>query len=308
MEGLVLNMPDHATWIEGTDQFCYRRSMKDGHEFVLVDAATLARKPAFDHERLAAALSKATGQSYTAHKLPFAMVEFRDKGQAIEVPAADFFWKCSLGDYACQKTGPAPWQFQRHTKAQPDTPEPKPEPAVSPDGKWEAIILNFNVYVRPKGNARRRSSELRRIGKQLLRPRNHRVVAGFEEAGSVPHSPGYRRRIQYIESSPEDQLQPKTFSVEYPKPGDTLDLPQPALFDLAARSEINLNNTLYPNPYEMSLPVWRKDSHAFTFEYNQRGHQAYRVLEADASSGQVRALDRRREQDVLLLLRQDVPS
>ena len=54
--------------------------------------------------------------------------------------------------------------------------------------------------------------------------------------------------------------------------------------------QINLNNTLYPNPYEMSLPVWRKDSHAFTFEYNQRGHQAYRVLEADASSGQVRAL------------------
>ncbi len=90
VEGLALNMPDHASWIDGADQFCYRRSVKDGHEFVLVDAVTLAKKPAFDQERLAAALSKATGKSYTAHKLPFAVVEFRDKGQAIEVPAADF--------------------------------------------------------------------------------------------------------------------------------------------------------------------------------------------------------------------------
>jgi hypothetical protein len=28
--------------------------------------------------------------------------------------------------------------------------------------------------------------------------------------------------------------------------------------------------------------VWRKDSQAFTFEYNQRGHQAYRIIEVDA--------------------------
>ncbi len=290
VEGLALNMPDHATWIEGTDQFCYRRSVKDGHEFVLVDAATLARKPAFDHERLAASLSKATGQTYTAHKLPFPVVEFRDKGQAIEVPAADFSWKCSLADYACQKTGPAPWQFQRHTKAQPDTPEPKPEPAVSPDGKWEAIILNFNVYVRPKG---------KHEGVPLSYDGSENNYYARETIAWSPDSkklaayrirPGYRRRIQYIESSPEDQLQPKTFSIEYAKPGDTLDLPQPALFDVAARSQVNLDNSLFPNPYEMSAPVWRKDSHAFTFEYNQRGHQAYRVLEADAASGHVRAL------------------
>ncbi len=29
--------------------------------------------------------------------------------------------------------------------------------------------------------------------------------------------------------------------------------------------------------------VWWKDSRGFTFEYNQRGHQIYRVIEVDAA-------------------------
>ena len=35
--------------------------------------------------------------------------------------------------------------------------------------------------------------------------------------------------------------------------------------------------------------VWRKDSRAFTFEYNQRGHQVYRVIEVDAHDRRTRA-------------------
>lgn len=45
--------------------------------------------------------------------------------------------------------------------------------------------------------------------------------------------PGYHRKIQYIESSPADQVQPKYFVMEYSKPGDALDIQQPVLFDLA---------------------------------------------------------------------------
>ena len=39
--------------------------------------------------------------------------------------------------------------------------------------------------------------------------------------------------------------------------------------------------------YDITSPVWAKDGHGFTFEYNQRGHQVYRVLEADAQTGKV---------------------
>jgi hypothetical protein len=76
----------------------------------------------------------------------------------------------------------------------------------------------------------------------------------------------------------------------YAKPGDLLALPQPAIFDLAGKRQIAIDNTLFPNPYDLSRFQWRKDSSAVTFEYNQRGHQVFRVIEADAATGKTRAV------------------
>jgi hypothetical protein len=67
---LAINMPGAAAWIRGTDHFWYRRTVKGGSEFVLVDAANLTRCTAFDHERLAASLSAASGEKYPASNLP----------------------------------------------------------------------------------------------------------------------------------------------------------------------------------------------------------------------------------------------
>ncbi len=47
---------------------------------------------------------------------------------------------------------------------------------------------------------------------------------------------------------------------------------------------------LFPNPYANSRLEWREDSRAVTFEYNQRGHQLYRVVEIDATTGRTRSL------------------
>src|SRR5262249_29519886 len=102
--------------------------------------------------------------------------------------------------------------------------------------------------------------------------------------------PGYRRQVDYVESSPSDQIQPKHWVRDYAKPGDALDIAQPVLFEIDSKKEIVIENALFPNPYSLSNPVWRKDGRAFTFEYNQRGHQIYRVIEVDAVSGKARAV------------------
>jgi hypothetical protein len=67
-DGQVVDAPDAPTWLP-SDRFWYRKSVRGGNAFVLVDPAT-ATKPAFDHARLAAALSLAAGKR-TATKLPF---------------------------------------------------------------------------------------------------------------------------------------------------------------------------------------------------------------------------------------------
>ncbi|HEY3744191.1 MAG TPA: prolyl oligopeptidase family serine peptidase, partial [Bryobacteraceae bacterium] len=48
--------------------------------------------------------------------------------------------------------------------------------------------------------------------------------------------------------------------------------------------------TLFENPYQMSRIDWRRDARSFTFEYNQRGHQVYRIISVDASTGAARAI------------------
>ncbi len=102
--------------------------------------------------------------------------------------------------------------------------------------------------------------------------------------------PGYRREVHYVESSPEDQLQPKSSTLLYAKPGDVLDLNQPVVFALDPATQLTVDNALFPNPYSLSRLEWRKDSSALTFEYNQRGHQVYRVIEVDATTGTARAV------------------
>jgi dipeptidyl aminopeptidase/acylaminoacyl peptidase len=96
--------------------------------------------------------------------------------------------------------------------------------------------------------------------------------------------------VHYIESSPKDQLQPKFSEIEYEKPGDILDTEQPVLFDLESKAQIDVDNSLFPNPFSLSEIEWRKDGRAFTFEYNQRGHQLYRIVEVDAKTDAARAV------------------
>ncbi|HEY6401061.1 MAG TPA: prolyl oligopeptidase family serine peptidase, partial [Blastocatellia bacterium] len=65
---------------------------------------------------------------------------------------------------------------------------------------------------------------------------------------------------------------------------------RPALFEIGTKKQIVVDNALFPNPFSLSPPVWRQDGRAFTFEYNQRGHQVYRVIEVEAATGRARAL------------------
>src|SRR2546428_3405164 len=123
-QGLAVNIVERPTWIGKTSRFWYRKSVKGGNEFVVVDAETLTKKAAFDHEKLAISLSTATGRKYTAVTLPFMSITFVDNEQSIEFIAEASRWKCGFSDYACQKLGPAPTgpPFRR----QEDNPDEEP--------------------------------------------------------------------------------------------------------------------------------------------------------------------------------------
>ncbi len=286
-EAAAIDIARPATWIGKTNQSLYSKQSKGKTEFITVDAETLKKEPAFDHEKIAASLSKATGKTYKADELPFRRIRLDEDGKSFFALVDGVAVRCTLATSSCTKADPGARGGPGRGFGRRGSDE---GPRVSPDGKFEALINNFNVAIRP-------------VGSQDL---THLTTDGSEgnyyELSSIAWSPdstklaayrtlpGYRREVHYVESSPEDQLQPKTFSRPYPKPGDVLDREQPVLFDVAGKKQINIDNALFPNPYSLSRLVWWKDSRAFTFEYNQRGHQVYRIIEVDAATGRPRAI------------------
>ncbi len=72
---LVLRSGVRPTWLPD-ERFWYRITNAEGSEFVLVDPARGAREPAFDHMKLAAALSKAANGTYDGRRLPFQTINF----------------------------------------------------------------------------------------------------------------------------------------------------------------------------------------------------------------------------------------
>ncbi len=303
LTGLVVNAPEPAVWLADGSRFWYRKAVKGGNAFVLVDAATQQTRPAFDHERLATALSSAANHAYTAVTLPFRAVTFVDSARSIVVTFVDSSrstvagadsttWRCDLVAYRCGRdsTGAGGRGGRGGRGGGRGGAAGADQPRLAPDGKSEAFIRNFNIAVRSVGSGS--DSLISSDGSEgssytlqsIAWSPDSRKLAAYRV------TPGYRRMVRYVESSPVDQVQPKTFERFYAKPGDALDVQQPVVFDLGSRRQIVLENALFPNSYGMTRLEWRKDSRAVTFEYNQRGHQVYRVLEADAASGHVRAV------------------
>src|SRR6516162_2020987 len=102
-QGLAINVPEKANAIENTNRFWYRKSVKGGNEFVVIDAETLAKRPAFDHTKLASSLSAVTGQTFTAVTLPFSTFSFIEKETAIEFVMSGSTWRCDVSEYSCAR-------------------------------------------------------------------------------------------------------------------------------------------------------------------------------------------------------------
>jgi len=73
-----------ARWQSGGDRFWYRNDLADGAlEFVLIEAAEGTRAPAFDHDRVAGALSELLGEPVDSRRLPVESLELGDDGSIL---------------------------------------------------------------------------------------------------------------------------------------------------------------------------------------------------------------------------------
>jgi dipeptidyl aminopeptidase/acylaminoacyl peptidase len=165
----------------------------------------------------------------------------------------------------------------------------QPSPLRSPDGRYRIIVRDFNLFLHE--NQTGTETPLTSDGtaehfytRQVYWSPDSRYVL------AVKTRKGQDRKIHLIESSPEDQLQPKLHTFSYAKPGDEIDRDAPCLFDIESRKQIPICDALFPNPWSLTDFHWQPDSKRFFFCYNQRGHQVLRVLAVRVEDGQVQTV------------------
>lgn len=265
---LTRNVADPPRWIGNTGKFVYRKTIPGGFTFVVMDARTSEKRPAFDQERLAAALNRLSGSAYTALRLPFTEVDFSADETTISFGGPETGrWRCRLTDYACTAmTGGRGGGQPRAFGVVRDLSIPADNtPKRSPDGQWEAYVNNFNLVIRPAGGGP--VTILSREGSpdDFYDPESIVWAPDSKKLATYRVRPGYRRLVTHVESSPKDQFQPKTSTQLYPKPGDPVDIDRPVLFHVSPAKQIAIDESLFPNPFQMSRLSWRKDSTTMTF-------------------------------------------
>jgi len=288
----VYYAPASFSWLENQQKFWYVNHTPQGKRFVLVDAATPDKKAAFDHGKLAAALTSASGEKVDADSLPFNAITYQSANQ-LEFEAFGKVWSASLTDYKIKDTGrkPEPPRWGRgggRYWGDPDDGRIREIP--SPDSNWVAYIKNYNLYVRRRD---KRDEEIQLSYDGALGDAYSPYIAWSPDSKKLAVNkvrPNTQRKIYFVESSPSTQLQPILQERNYLKPGDALPQHQPVLFLLESKQSFEVDPGLIPNQYGLSRLEWRKDSRALTFEYNQRGHQRYDVFSVDATTGEVTSL------------------
>ncbi len=275
------------TWINSTGRFLYESNSPGGKEYYIVDASNLTKRIAFDQKRFAKSLNDLTGDALEPGNLPIRNLIFTERLGSFSFNYKNYNWICNLrnyriirgdqiSDFARNRADLWSWGF-RDELGNP--------PVESPDKKWTAFIKNSNVFIRSSEDKKEYQLSFDGgVGEYY----SSYIVWSSDSRKLVANRiiPAEKHIIHYIESSPEDQLQPRHYLYEYQKPGDAIPQKYPQLFDVENKQHIRVDDSIIPNQYAINDIKWSRDLSYFTYEYNQRGHQRYQVIKVDAITGQ----------------------
>ena len=138
VQPFVDNSMDRPNWLPG-DRFWYRVLTAQGSEFILVNPVKGTRSVAFDHQRLAVALSVATGKKVDAFKLPFQTFTFSADDKAVSFQVDGKGYSCDLAGNTCAVDTTVKGRARRQAAMNEE---------LSPDGKKAVFIKDYNLWVR----------------------------------------------------------------------------------------------------------------------------------------------------------------
>ncbi|MGO8813309.1 MAG: DPP IV N-terminal domain-containing protein [Terriglobia bacterium] len=287
------------------ERLWYRDTDAAGARFVIFDPAKLKKEPAFDHAKLAAALSAASGRTYEAAKLPFRETEFSADGRSVSFRVGRRRFKCDRQGVQCTEEAGAAGTTGRRGGASNEVP--------SPDKKMVAFIREYNLWVRDAASGK--ETQLTTDG---IKDFSYALDnAGWEKSDRpiLLWSPDSKKIATYQQDQRnvgdmylvETKVgHPALEAWKYPLPGDdTIAMIQRVILDVDTAKVVRLQ--MPPDPHRSSLcddvacrssepsdagdwtdVEWSPDSSRLAFVSTSRDHKQETLRMADAASGAVR--------------------
>ncbi|HEV2468003.1 MAG TPA: DPP IV N-terminal domain-containing protein [Candidatus Sulfotelmatobacter sp.] len=282
------------TWTGKGDAFWYSENTAQGKQFILVDAAQNTSRPAFDHSRLAAALSHAAGGSYTATNLPFAFFDYTDNQTAIAFQIGSTDWKCTITDYRCSRSAPNARDGLEN---------------VSPNGLWAAYVQDHNLFLRNTSTGQ--TIQLTRDGvpgwdyARALPDLSALVREGVgrgEDVNERPEvfwSPDSSKLVTFridsrnsgrftsLQFVPPGQIRPKAYDYVYPLPAEALPSASVMVFDALSGRRVDVKTEPLEIPFQGGPGFfdWFPDSKGFYYEHGTRGNKEVELRVVNAETG-----------------------
>ncbi|WP_426955294.1 prolyl oligopeptidase family serine peptidase [Muricoccus radiodurans] len=294
---LVTNAMLRPHWLPGQDAFLYRREEPGGAaRFLLVDAAAGgATRPAFDHARLAAALSDAMGTDVAADRLPLSEIVPERAGLRFHALGRDWRWDDAQG----LRESPLP--------------PVAPHEVASPDGRLVVFRRGHDLWLRVRATGEERAlttdgEEGFAYGKS---PDANLVTVTLRRQGltlppAVLWSPCSTRLLTHrlderrvralplVQHVPEDgSCAPILHRFRFALSGDAeVPLAHHLILGVETGADTPLDTApqIVPmmSPLEAEEAWWSADSARVFLLDRERGSRRLALLEADARSGAVR--------------------
>ena len=294
LDKLIVNADLRATFTRDGTGILYRFGNAGKRQILYLELATRQSRAIVDEARLAELLAKATGKEVDALALRLEDADYSAKDGALTFGAADKQWTLSsAGELTEAKKG-----------------APDGEGAVSPDGRFEIVARDFNLFARDRRSGRQvalttdgtREQPYGRSIPQLA----DILRAGTEEPKmpvSVIWSPDGRsilswrldtrgvERLSITQENPPGSFYPRSFQYVYPLAG-AAKLPQATRFTVDVEDalkrkrativplDIPPESILYPSPPDMGWSGGKA-----RVQWTERGYKQLVVYEADPKTG-----------------------
>ena len=288
-------------WLPG-DKFWYRILTPTGSEFILVDPAKGTKTTAFDHDKLAKALSAASGRSLTASMLPFQSINYSADGKTITFNADRKQWKYDLASGAVTSDTTLKENLQRGQGGF----RGRNIEVLSPDKTKAVFIKDHNLWIRDT-----KTNEQRQLTTDGVKDFGYATDnAGWtgSDGAIVRWSPDSKkiatfkqdqRNVGEMYLTTTNVGHPTLKAWKYPLPGDK-DIPMihRCVINVDEPKVIMLN--IPPDPHRASLSDdisssgtfddidWNPDGSEHAFLSTSRDHKQSRMRIANALTGEVR--------------------